>query len=147
MSHYKTLADGRRVYVNGDGVETLLLEKIDAAKTLVDQDGGKVFYLNAAAGKAITLPSVALSGFKAKFVVGALFATTNFTVKTVTGENVLFGGAIVNSVFVATGGDNQINFVATAESIGDHIAIESDGTNWYVSGVAKNAGGITFTTV
>lgn len=143
MGYYKVLADGRRVYIESDGKQNSLIEVAAEAITLTDEDSGKTFVLNAAAGVAITLPSVALAGFKAKFVVGAAFATTDFTV--VSATNVIQGGAIVDSTFVPAANENTVSFVATAETLGDYIEIESDGTNFYASGVGAAAGSITFT--
>lgn len=118
---------------------------IAVATALTQSDSGKVITLNASAGKAITLPSVAVDGFNIKFIIGAVFATTNFTI--VAPTSVIQGGAIVNSVFVPASNENTISFVATAETIGDFVEIVSDGTNFYVSGVGALAGSITFTAV
>jgi len=112
------------------------------ATTLTNSDSGKVFTLSASAGKAITLPSVAVDGWNAKFVIGAVFATTNFTVVAPTA--IIQGGAIVNSVFVPASNETTISFVATAETIGDYVNIVSDGTNYYIDGVGALAGSITF---
>jgi len=129
------------------GVEELAARTntVAVAKTLTASDSGNVFTLSATTGKVITLPSVAVDGFKAKFLVGAVFATTNFTI--VAPTSVIQGGAIVNSVFVPASNENTISFVASAESIGDYINIVSDGTNFYVEGVGALAGSITFTAV
>jgi len=129
------------------GVEELAARTntISVAKTLTASDSGNVFTLSATTGKVITLPSVAVDGFKAKFLVGAVFATTNFTI--VAPTSVIQGGAIVNSVFVPASNENTISFVASAESVGDYINIVSDGTNFYVEGVGALAGSITFTAV
>lgn len=143
MGYYVTQADGSRVYVEVDGKSQALVETIDAAITLTGEDSGKDFILNAAAGVAITLPSVALKGFKAKFIVGAAFATTDFTV--VSATNIIQGGAIVNSVFVPAANENTVSFVATAETVGDYIEVVSDGTNYYVNGIGAAAASITFT--
>lgn len=118
---------------------------IAVATTLTDSDSGKVLILNATTGKVVTLPSVAVDGFNIKVVVGAAFATTNFTV--VAPTNKIQGGAIVNSVFVAAADENTISFVASAETLGDYVNIFSDGTNFYVDGVGAAAGSITFTAV
>jgi hypothetical protein len=115
-----------------------------AAVTLGAGDSGKTIMLNAAEGFAITLPAP-VAGLKYKFLVAAAFATTNFTVVTDSGDNVIQGGAIVNSVFVPAANEDTINFVATAETIGDYVVIESDGTNWLAEGVGAASGAITFT--
>lgn len=98
--------------------------------------------MSAAAGVAITLPSVAVDGFYAKFITGSAFATTAFTVVAPTA--VIQGGAIVNSVFVPAANETTITFAASAETVGDYIEIVSDGTNFYVNGVGAAAGAITF---
>lgn len=113
-----------------------------AAVTLTAADSGKEIYLDAAAGFAIALPAVT-AGLKYKFIVGLAFATTDFTI--VAATNVIQGGAIVNSTFVAAANENTISFVASAETVGDYVELSSDGTNWYVSGVGASAGSITFT--
>ena len=82
-------------------------------------------------------------GLYFRFKVGAVFATTDFTV--VSSTDVIQGGAIVNSVFVPAANENTISFVATAESVGDYVDLECDGTNWLASGVGALAGSITFT--
>ena len=117
---------------------------VTAATTLTIDDSGKLFSLQAAAGAQITLPAVATSaGFKAKFVVGLAFATTAWTIKAAT--NKIQGGAIVNSTFVPGADENTITFAHAAETLGDFIELECDGTNWYANGVATAVGGITFT--
>lgn len=115
-----------------------------AAVTLTALQSGTNVFLNAAAGFAITLPAPA-AGLNYRFITGALFATTNFTIVTSGGANILFGGASVNSVFVPSSAQDTINFVATAETIGDYVHLVSDGTNWAVDGQGALAGSITFT--
>ncbi len=125
--------------------QATLTTTVSLAKTLTSSDSGGMFVLNATAGKVLTLPSVAVDGFNCKVIVGAAFATTNFTVVSPTAK--IQGGAIVNSVFVPAVDENTISFVASAESVGDYIEIVSDGTNYYVSGVGALAGSVTFTAV
>lgn len=132
-----------RVFGKKDEAEKI--KTIAVATTLTDSDSGKVLILNAAAGKVVTLPSVAIAGFNLKVIVGAAFATTNFTVVAPTAK--IQGGSIVNSVFVPAADENTISFVASAESVGDYVEIVSDGTNFYANGVGALAGSITFTAV
>jgi hypothetical protein len=129
----------------GDEKLALVVETITGAKTLTASDSGKVFTLAAAAGAQITLPAVAIAGFKARFTVGTAFATTNWTLKSAT--NIIQGSADVNSTLVPGANENTISFVATAETVGDYIELYSDGTNFYAYGIAAAAGGITFTAV
>jgi len=118
------------------------IKTIAAATTLTASDSGKSCTLSAAAGAAITLPSVAIAGFQARFTVGAVFATTNWTVVAPTA--VIYGRADVNSTLVPAAAATTISFVATAESIGDFIEIYSDGTKFYAYGSGALAGSITF---
>jgi hypothetical protein len=123
-----------------------VVETLTGATTLTGEDSGKSFILNAAAGAQITLPAVATSaGFSYRFTVGALFATTAWTVRAASA--VIQGGAIVNSVFVASANRNLITFAHAADTVGDFVELNCDGTNWYVSGIGAAAGAITFTTV
>ena len=121
------------------------IKTIAVATILTDSDSGKSLILSAAAGVAVTLPSVAVAGFNVKVIVGSAFATTDFTI--VSPTSVIQGGSIVNSVFVPASNENTISFVASAESIGDYVNIVSDGTNYYVDGVGALAGSVTFTAV
>ena len=127
----------------GDEKLAAKVETISTARTLTASDSGKLFTLSAAAGVAITLPSVTVAGFRARFTVGAAFATTNFTVVSPTA--VIQGSADVNSTLVPAANENTISFVATAETVGDYVEIYSDGTNFYAYGIAAAASGITFT--
>jgi hypothetical protein len=122
------------------------VEAVTGATTLTAEDSGKVFILKAAAGAQITLPAVATSaGLRFKFIVGQLFATTDWTVKAAT--NVIEGSVLVNGAHVAGVDENTISFVASAESIGDFAELVCDGTNWYVNGSGVSAGAITLTAV
>lgn len=143
MRYYITLADGTLVPADSKGL-LVRNEDITAVKTLTEEDSGKVFTLNAAEGVAITLPALE-KGLEYEFIVGAVFATTDFTI--VSSTNVIQGGSIVNSVFVPAANENTISFVATAETLGDKVRLICDGTNWYAEGVGAGAGSITFTAV
>ena len=126
--------------------QVLQTQVISSATTLSGADSGKHFSLNAAAGAQITLPAVATSaGFNFKFTVQALFATTAWTIKAA--SNVIQGGVIVNSVNVPGADENTITFSASADTVGDFVELNCDGTNWYVSGLGTSAGAITLTVV
>ena len=120
------------------------VETLSAAATLTAEESGKLLILSAAAGAQVTLPAVATSaGFSYRFVVGATFATTAWTIKAAT--NKIQGGVIVNSVNVPGADENTITF--SAETVGDFVELNCDGTSWYVTGIGAAAGAITFTTV
>jgi len=123
-----------------------VIETLTGATTLTAEDSGKVFILNAAAGAQVTLPAVAdAAGQNYRFIVGALFATTAWTVRAA--SNRIQGGVIVNSVLVPGADENTITFSASADTIGDFVELNCDGSNWYVSGMGTAAGAITLTVV
>jgi len=122
------------------------VEAVTGAVTLTAEDSGKVLILKAAAGAQITLPAVATSaGLRFKFIVGQLFATTDWTVKAL--SNVIEGSVLVNGAHVAGVNENTISFVASAEAVGDFAELVCDGTSWYVNGSGVAAGSITLTAV
>ncbi len=142
MENYqKTLSNGESYAIPVDGVG-VGVQTIAAATTLTANDSGKLLVLSAAAGAAVTLPALS-SGLKFKFVVGAAFATTDWTI--VSSTNVIQGNVIVAGAHVAGSDENTVSFVATAESIGDYVDLVCDGTNWYVSGSGVTTGSITLT--
>jgi hypothetical protein len=131
---------------NDEERQLAVVEAVTGATTLTAKDSGKVLILKAAAGAQITLPAVATSaGLRFKFIVGQLFATTDWTVKALT--NAIEGSVLVNGAHVAGVDENTISFVASAESIGDFAELVCDGTNWYVNGSGVSAGAITLTAV
>jgi hypothetical protein len=120
------------------------VETITAGKTLTAADNGKTFILGDAAPGDITLPAVASSaGFKIKVICG--FAITSAAaVKSAEGDNIE-GALMVASTVVDVDAADQLNFVQTAENIGDWVTVESDGTYWYADGRALTTGGLTAT--
>ena len=74
-----------------------------------------------------------------------MFATTAWTIKAA--SNVIQGGVIVNSVNVPGADENTITFSASADTVGDFVELNCDGTNWYVSGLGTSASAITLTVV
>ncbi len=124
-----------------DGVGSTI-ETIDEDTTLTAADSGKIFILSADEGADITLPAPE-SGFRYKFIIGAAFDTSPWTI--VADDDIIEGGAIVNSTFVAAENENTIEFDESSEAVGDFVELVSDGTSWFVSGVGAGAGSIVFT--
>lgn len=118
-------------------------ETISAAKTLVAADSGKTFWLDADAGVTITLPALE-NGLNFKFVIADNFATSNWVIDSAEGDNIE-GSIVVNGASVPAVAEDQINFAFGAESIGDFIELECNGTKWFVSGVGALASSITAT--
>jgi hypothetical protein len=121
------------------------VETITAAQTLTAGDSGKVFILDAAAGATVTLPSLA-AGLRFKFFVGAAFATSNWVIASAEGDNIT-GNLIVNGAAVPAAAEDQINFVNSAETVGDFIELYADSGNsqWLVWGIGNSTGAITAT--
>jgi carbohydrate-binding DOMON domain-containing protein len=142
MENYnKAASTGETYSVQLQGESSLFGTTIAAATTLTAKDSGKTFLLAAAAGAAIALPALGL--WKFKFITGSAFATTNWTI--VSATNVIQGHVIVNGAPVVGADENTISLVATAETIGDFVEVECDGTNVYAFGSGVVAGSITFT--
>lgn len=116
---------------------------ITGATTVATTDNGKVFFVSGT-GAAITLPAVTNTGFRAKFVVSGAIATSSFAITSAEGDN-MEGSVIVAGAVVDVDAADVVNFVHTAENIGDFVEVISDGTSWHVFGNALNTGGITAT--
>jgi len=125
------------------------VHSLTAAYVVLPSDSGKVFTLNAAAGAAITLPSVALAqeGWNCRFIVGTAFATTDWII-TATAA-IMVGG--INELEVDTADDGPvtvggttINFELGAETIGDYVDFVVADGKMYVNGQTKLDGGIAF---
>jgi hypothetical protein len=119
------------------------VQTLAAAATLTAADSGTTYILKAAEGKTITLPALK-SGINFKFIVGSAFATTDWIIDSAEGDNIE-GLLIVNGASVPASGEDQINFVNSAETVGDHVSLSCDGTNWFLSGAGNAAGSITVT--
>ena len=119
------------------------VQTLAAAATLTAADSGTTYILKAAEGKTITLPALK-SGINFKFIVGSAFDTSDWVIDSAEGDNIE-GLLIVNGASVAASGEDQINFVNSAETVGDHVSLSCDGTNWFVSGAGNSAGSITVT--
>jgi hypothetical protein len=119
------------------------VQTLAAAATLTAADSGTTYILKAAEGKTITLPALK-SGVNFKFIVGSAFDTSDWVIDSAEGGNIE-GLLIVDGEPVVASGEDQINFVNSDETVGDHVSLSCDGTNWYVSGAGNAAGSITVT--
>jgi hypothetical protein len=119
-------------------------EIVTAGKTLtMKDDNGKTLVLGDAAPGTITLPAVTNTGFHCKVFVGFAI-TTNAILASAEGDN-MEGAMMVASTVVDVDNVDQINFVESADNIGDWVSVFSDGTSWYVDGRALLTGGLTTT--
>ena len=119
------------------------VEEITAGKTLTADDNGKTFILADAAPGTITLPAVTNTGFRCKVIAG-FDLTTNAVLASAEGGN-MEGAMMVASTVVDVAAAGQLNFVQTADNIGDWVSVFSDGTYWYSDGRALTTAAITAT--
>jgi len=131
--------------LNGVGLGAGAAKTVAATASLTAADSGKTIILDAAAGVTVTLPTLA-DGLVFRVVVGAAFATSNWVVASAEGDNIN-GNINVNNTLIQAIGEDQINFVATAENLGDYVDLVADSGNsqWLVFGVGFAAGSITAT--
>ena len=124
------------------------VHSLTGAYTVLASDSNKEFILNAAAGAAITLPSVANKGegWNCRFIVGTAFATSDWVI-TATAA-VIKGG--INELEVDTEDDGPstvsgttITFELGAETLGDYVELMCDGTSIFINGQTKLDGGIS----
>lgn len=111
--------------------------------TLTVGDSHKTILLDAV-GEVITLPAP-LAGLKYKFLCVETCATSDWTIVTNGGANVIYGSAEVAGAVVAASAEDTITLVVAKFLPGDYVTLESDGTNWYVAGSVVTTAGCTFT--
>jgi hypothetical protein len=104
----------------------------DVGVTLTTADCGSTQYQTDTNGGTTTLMA-ATDGCEVTFIIGAAYDTANWVIDSAEGDNIS-GSLIVNSAVVACDAEDQINFVADGESLGDQFTIASNGTNWYITG-------------
>lgn len=145
------------LYFEDDGGTVTALaphsETVTATNAIAASECGKIFFLNSATEFASTLPTAGdcPSGCWFKFVVVGAPSGASYTV--VTGntlENTMYGGFVERETDTGDDGPYQaagdtITIVDGVAVQGDFIDIVSDGTSWYVSGVANADGGLTIT--
>lgn len=118
---------------------------LTAATTLTKLDSGKIIYLAAAGGGAVTLPNE--DGFECTFIVTVAPTTawviTAGTADTMAGTVLSASGGAEDTEAAATG--DVLNFVASTAVVGDRAYVNCDGTNVYVVAVCSATGGCTIT--
>lgn len=120
------------------------IEAITAGKTLTGNDNGKTFILSDASSGNITLPAVATNvGFRIKVICGFAITAASAVISA-EGDNIE-GAMMVASTVVTVAAADQLNFIQTAENIGDWVTVIGDGTYWYADGRALTTGGLTAT--
>ena len=113
-------------------------QDIVAARTLTIEESGTTFFLNASVGAAVTLPAVAAAkGVSYKFIVTQATITTDWVITAATA--VLMGALLEAGLVVLVAAGTTINIEVATDVLGDWVSVVSDGTNWYVDGVASGA--------
>jgi hypothetical protein len=123
-------------------------EIVTAANVITADENGKTFLLGSATGFASTLPLVA-AGLNFTFVCSVAPTSGNHTVvPNAADDNKIFGAIATTDGNAATpaASEGSINFIANNALKGDHVQFWSDGINWFVTGVATVAAGVTATT-
>ena len=130
MKYYKTLANGNRVLVDGDGIAECV-ETITANKTLDREDSGKTFYVGTDA-LVITLPPVS-DGLEYTFINSGADGNNTVTISPDAADAIF--GTIANAAAdsVAGGVDDKDweNTKATANK-GDRCTLVGGAGGWYI---------------
>jgi len=130
--------------VQSGGVElqsrTPEVVSLAAATTLTAAQSGSIVALTGVVGYAVTLPAPA-AGLSYKFIVQDLFATTDWVITSASAD--MYGTVMELSTTQLVAGATTINLELGTDTIGDWIAVESDGINWYVSGAMAQALSVT----
>lgn len=123
---------------------------LTTATTLAATDNGRTFYLNAAAGFAVTLPAP-VAGYRFRVIVKAAPTGGNYTIVTTSGDDLMV--VSVNELETDTGDDgpwddnaDTITLVQNVSVAGDWVDIDCDGTKWYVKGQVSADGALTTAT-
>lgn len=119
---------------------------LSTGTTLTAADSGKVFLLvQGTSAKTATLP-VAASGLNFRFVLKTAHATYKWEIVQASSADDFVGHIAASAAAGATasGSNTLIKFVNNVSVPGDYVALECDGTNWYVSGMAAATGGVIF---
>lgn len=122
-------------------------EVVTATNVITAAESGKTFYLSAVAGFESTLPTAA-AGLRFLFVVKTAPTSNGYTITgspadKIQGSVSSNGAETEANGILASDSDNAI-LVANAALVGDWVAFNSDGTNWYASGMVAALAGLTF---
>lgn len=105
-------------------------ETVTADNTLTIAESGLTTYISTT-GTTTTLPA-ATAGAVFRFVVGAAFDTNNFIIDSAEGDNIE-GSLIVAGAVVDCDAEDQVNFIADGENLGDFVELRSNDTKWFIT--------------
>jgi len=149
MDKLVTTMSGKSYYDVGRKV----VETLTAIKSLILNDCGKLFFLDAAAGFVITLPSIAAvgAGWRCDFIVKTAVTSNGYVIteKTTADTNKIITNGI-HELEVDTSDDGPYNAGHTTITLvhniaipGDRLSIVCDGTSWHCEGHTNADGGVT----
>jgi len=102
-----------------------------AAVTLRASQSGREVLIKTT-GATYTLPAVTNTGATFTFAVSEAFGT-NAVIDSAEGDNIE-GSLLVAGATVDCAAEDQINFVADGENLGDYVTVVSDGASWLIRG-------------
>lgn len=144
-----TPTSGTQWYVSdASGVKAKVLT---GTYTVTAAENGTTYYLNSATEFATTLPAPFL-GAKYSFIVSAAPSGASYTIVSGSSSNIIKGHVLSSDLNAASDGDfetsggDTITLVDSKAVAGDRIDLESDGTNWFMSGACSVFDAITITT-
>lgn len=117
-------------------------------RTLTHSDSGKTYFLDAAAGLTVTLPSPR-GGVNFRFIVKTAPTSGNYTIST---SSDIIAGQITTSDLSGAGGKpsvqlpgvQYVKLMANLAVVADCVEMVSDGTYWYTNGFSSKWDAIRF---
>lgn len=109
---------------------TLSPPSTSSVYTLSHFESGSTIYINAS-GTTTTLPA-ARDGLVYRFVVSGVIDTANWVIDSAEGDNIE-GSLIVAGAVVDCDAEDQLNFVADGENLGDYVELRSNGSKWFIT--------------
>ncbi len=119
-------------------------EILTTDETIVVDGSRATFFLgkSTTGSFVVTLPAPAI-GLQIRFIISDITSATVPSITTNSSANIIYGQVLLGSSYAVATEEDTISFTFTTASMGNIVDLESDGTNWYVSG-QSHAIGITF---
>jgi hypothetical protein len=109
------------------------------AMTLTDSDSGKTYFLSAAGGFEVTLPTPR-AGVNFEFILKTTPTSVGYSIRTKGNTEIIFGKVITPNVIQGADsssdivGSRRVIFSVPDSRVGDSVEMISDGTYWYLLG-------------
>lgn len=123
---------------------------VAATRTVLASENGATFFFGHSTEFAMTLPPPFL-GAKYKFICTAAPSGASYTIGTDSSANIIKGSFASSadaggSMDSETSGGDTITFVDGQAVASDWVLVESDGTNWFATGISADEDALTITT-